>query len=216
MAADAKRPIRELYDVPVDDSGAEEVEAKRALKRARRDKMVNAAVWLAEQGCYIGWGDVAHGQAVKHHWKSGHDERPGSGPGLASRARNSVVVPAGRVVVLDIDRFGWYEKLVEAGLPTDTFTVITPSRRGNDDGEVYDSRQVYGLMPEFYDIEDIPAVWAGGVRTAARWPVSRAWCWVRGPRGRTASTSRPRARRRSLAVIPDTVFAVDARQPRWA
>lgn len=125
--------------------------------------MVAAAVWLAEQGALIGWGDAKDGKAVNRRWKSDATDDPALVPALLHGSRNSIIVPKGRLVITDIDKHGWYEQLVSAGLP-DTFTVESPTVRevpGQPD-LTFRGRHVYALAPLGYDVLTIPGVWKGG------------------------------------------------------
>ena len=127
------------------------------------DKMVNAAVWLAEQGATIGWGAASDGKAVNRKWKSDATDDPALVPGLLHGARNSIIVPKGRLVIVDIDKHGWHEQLEAAGLP-DTFTVQSPTVRevpGEPD-LTFRGRHVYTLAPVGFDVLTIPGVWKGG------------------------------------------------------
>jgi len=150
--------------------------AGRIVTATRHEKMIEAAVWLSRAGAFIGWGDLKDGKAVNRPWKSdmARDEATIRAM-LARRDRNSVVVPSGRLVNVDIDRFGWAEKCEAAGMPpaTATFTVETPTKRRQSDSKPlngddpdatpwFHGRQVYGLAPEGYDVTAIPGAWAGG------------------------------------------------------
>jgi hypothetical protein len=141
------------------------------MTHTRTDKMIAAAVWLAQHGAKIGWGAIGDGKAVKHKWKTDLTDDPGVIVPMLGTGRNSVIVPTGRLVIIDIDKYGWYERLVdEAGLP-DTFWVRSPTVRRADTSEplgdsgveqVFQGRHLYVTAPDEYDILTIPGVWQGG------------------------------------------------------
>jgi hypothetical protein len=132
--------------------------------------MVAAAVWLAGRGAMVGWGAASDGKAVNRQWKSDLTDDPALIPHKLAGAKNSVIVPTGRLVIIDIDKHGWYEKLVDAGLPP-TFTVQSPTIRRIETGEplgdgdskdVFQGRHLYVAAPDEYDVLSIPGVWQGG------------------------------------------------------
>jgi AAA domain/Bifunctional DNA primase/polymerase, N-terminal len=120
---------------------------------SRHSRMVNAAVWLCEQGAHIGWGSASDGKAVKRKWKSDATSDPALVPGLLGGAKNALIIAAGRLVIIDLDREGGLTRLREAGLP-ETFMVATPSGP--------DRLHVYGLAPEGYDVTALPGTYADG------------------------------------------------------
>lgn len=137
---------------------------------SRHDKMVAAAVWLAKQGAIIGWGSAQDGKAVARKWKNDMTADPVMVPPLLAGGHNSVIVPTGRMVIIDVDKFGWYERLAAQGLPP-TFTLQSPTVRRADTsekadadwaGETFRGRHVYVNAPEGYDVTTVPGVWQGG------------------------------------------------------
>lgn len=137
---------------------------------SRHDKMTAAAVWLAGHGALVGWGDVAQGKAVTRHWKDDATSDTALIPRLLGGARNSVIIPAGRLVVIDVDKWGWYEQIKAVGLP-DTFTVMSPTVRRADNskdaepgytGETFRGVHIYVAAPPAYDVLTIPAYFRGG------------------------------------------------------
>jgi hypothetical protein len=140
------------------------------MTATRHDKMIAAAVWLAGNGALIGWGAASDGKAVKRRWKTDLTADPALIVPMLGGAKNSVVVPTGRLVIIDIDKHGWYERLVEVGLPP-TFAVTSPTVRRVDTGEpdgdgsaeqVFKGRHLYVAAPDQYDVLTVPGVWQGG------------------------------------------------------
>jgi hypothetical protein len=137
---------------------------------SRHDKMVAAAVWLAGHGAFVGWGDVSDGKAVKRRWKSDMTDDATLIPRLLSGAKNSVIIPARQLLVIDVDKPGWYERIQALGLPP-TFTVMSPSRRRMDTGmpaekdypgETFRGVHIYLMVEPGVDVEMIPGVFGGG------------------------------------------------------
>lgn len=131
--------------------------------KTRHEKMVAAAVYLAQHGAKVGWADVRQGKDVNRRWKSDLVTDTALIPQMLAGSRNSLIVPTKQLVIIDCDRFRAYERLLEAGLPP-TLTVITPTVRlvNGADGPTYRGRHVYALVPEGYDVTLIPATWSGG------------------------------------------------------
>lgn len=179
----------------------------------RHEKMVNAAVWLAEQGnFYIGWGSQTDGKAVNRRWKSDMTSDPNAVRAMLHGARNPLVIPVERGVLIDVDKYGWYEKLLGAGLPP-TFTVFSPTVRPAPDGGTFRGRHVYALAPAGYDVTTIPGVWAGGeVRRSVGGEQSMAlapWA-LRSDGVYEPDPGSPR----ELAVLPESVLHLIKSSPK--
>lgn len=129
----------------------------------RHDKMTAAAVWLAGHGAFVGWGAASDGKAVNRKWKSDMTADQAMIPTLLHGARNSVIVPAGRLLIIDVDKAGWFERLQAQGLPP-TFTVMSPTIRqmNGDPAHTFRGVHLYLQTPEGFPVTTIPGVFAGG------------------------------------------------------
>lgn len=93
----------------------------------RHEKMVDAAVWLAEQGfADIGWAPVSHGKAPHRGWKSDATDDPALIRKMLHGARNALVIPKGKAAVVDIDDPAVAVALKAAGMPAG-FRVTSPT-----------------------------------------------------------------------------------------
>jgi hypothetical protein len=120
----------------------------------RNDKMIAAAAWLAEEGfAEIGWVATHDGKAPRRRWKSDATADPSLVPGLLGGARNSVVIPVRRGIIIDTDHPGQRDQLLADGLLPNTFTVASPTP-----GHFH----IYGHCPDDVDIRDVPTSFTGG------------------------------------------------------
>lgn len=127
----------------------------------RFQRMVEAALWLAQQGAYISHAPVHMAKSAKVHWKDTKSRDPAVIRSfLSGGAVNALVIAADRMLVVDDDKFGWHDRLVAAGMP-ETFTVTTPTKQDKD-GHVYDRHHHYLKVPVGFDVTRLPGVFAGG------------------------------------------------------
>jgi hypothetical protein len=162
---------------------------------------VTYAVALADAGALIGWAAPENGKAVRRRWKADATADPALVPRLLAGARNPIIIPAGPLVVIDVDAEGWYERLREAGLPgpEETLTVETPTDRGWGHG-----RHIYGLLPDGVGPGDIAPTFAGGETRASD---HGEGSMVLGPCARREDgVYRPLSDAARLAVIPRSVI----------
>jgi hypothetical protein len=93
----------------------------------RHDKMVNAAVWLAEQGfADIGWAPCSDGKAPNRKWKSDATDDPALIRMMLRPGRNALVIPKGKAAVVDVDDPATVATLAHAGMPAG-FRVESPT-----------------------------------------------------------------------------------------
>ena len=119
----------------------------------RAPRMIAAATWLVEQGfCLVGWGAVSDGKGPVRRWKADATDDPALVAGLLRGARNALVIPKDRGIIIDIDRPAAWQELEAAGLPP-TLTVDSPTP---------DHGHVYGWVPESVDMAAIPGAFSGG------------------------------------------------------
>jgi hypothetical protein len=163
----------------------------------RHAKMTNAATWLAQQGfASIGWADVRDGKAPSRTWKADATDDPALVPGLLHGARNALVIPKGRAIIVDIDDPAVWDGLTAAGLP-ETFTVDSPTGGHG---------HIYGRVPDGVDLSTIPGEFGGG--EIRRWsPLTQTASMVLGPWARSgAGIYRPRDGARWIAELPESVL----------
>ena len=91
------------------------------------EQMILAAEWLARQGfAVIGWAPVTDGKAPHRRWKSDATDDPALVARLLGGARNALVIPKHRALVIDADDPRAWGELEAAGLPR-TFRVDSPT-----------------------------------------------------------------------------------------
>jgi len=159
--------------------------------------MVAAAAWLAGQGfADIAWAPVAQGKAPSRHWKSDATDDPGLIPALLAGARNCLVVPKGRGVVIDYDDARAWPELEAAGMP-DTFRIDTPTPGHG---------HVYAWAPPTVDMSTVPASFEWGeVRRSTK--DERTSGMVLGPFAlRSDGVYLPATICRTIAVLPTSVI----------
>lgn len=168
----------------------------------RHDKMVNAATWLAEQGvAAIGWAAIGEGKAAGsvtgHKWQDDATDDPAAVAALLRGGKNSLVIPRGRLLIIDCDAAEAWAGLEAAGLP-DTFTVDSPTTGHG---------HIYGLVPDDIDMSTIPGTFEHGElrrfdpKTSTASMVLGPWAAL--PDGRTYT---PRGTVRSVAAFPVSVI----------
>lgn len=156
---------------------------------SRAERMIAAATWLAEQGfASIGWAQASDGKAPVRRWKADATDDPALVPGLLHGARNALVIPKGRAVVIDVDKSDAWAELEAAGLPP-TLTIDSPTPGHG---------HAYGWIPDDVDMATIPGGFAGGeIRRYS--PATETASMVLGPwalRSDGVYTPRPGPRRR--------------------
>jgi hypothetical protein len=93
----------------------------------RHEKMVDAAVWLAEQGfADIGWAPCSDGKAPKRPWKSDASDDPARIQKMLRPGRNALVIPKGKAAIVDVDDPAAAVTLAAAGMPPG-FRVTSPT-----------------------------------------------------------------------------------------
>lgn len=93
----------------------------------RHDRMVEAAVWLAEQGfADIGWAPCSDGKAPNRKWKSDATDDPALVRKMLQPGRNALVIPKGKAAVVDTDDPAAAVALEAAGMPPG-FRVASPT-----------------------------------------------------------------------------------------
>jgi len=164
---------------------------------ARHERMVAAAVYLARQGfARIGWADVRDGKGPRRAWKSDATDDPALVPGLLAGARNALVIPTGRAIVIDIDQPDAWAELEAAGLPT-TLAIDSPTPGHG---------HVYGWVPADVDMATIPGTFAGG-EIRRHDPRTGTASMVLGPWSRRPDgVYTPRGGQRAIAELPASVI----------
>jgi len=172
------------------------------VSAARHEKMVNAAAWLAEQEiARIGWAAIGEGKAAGsvtgNKWQDTAVDDPAAVRKMLTTARNALVIPRDRGIIIDIDAAPAWAGLAEAGLPP-TFTIDSPTPGHG---------HVYGLVPDDIDMSTIPGTFEHGEirrfdpRTGTSSMVLGPWAQL--PDGREY---RPRDGVRSIATLPRSVI----------
>jgi hypothetical protein len=93
----------------------------------RHAQMVDAALWLAEQGfADIGWAPVTDGKAPKRKWKSDASSDLALIQTMLRPGRNALVIPKGKAAVIDTDDPAAAVALEAAGMPPG-FRVQSPT-----------------------------------------------------------------------------------------
>jgi hypothetical protein len=168
--------------------------------------MIAAATWLAEQGfCSIGWGAVSDGKGPVRRWKADATDDPALVPGLLHGARNALVIPKDRGIVIDIDEPAAWQELEAAGLPP-TLTVDSPTP---------DHGHVYGWVPESVDMAAVPGTFAGG-EIRRHDPRTGTASMVLGPWSlRSDGVYAVRNGVRAIATLPESVIDYLVTSGRW-
>jgi hypothetical protein len=93
----------------------------------RHERMVEAAVWLAEQGfADIGWARCGDGKAPNRHWKADATDDPAMIVKMLRPGRNALVIPKGKAAIVDADAPAAAVTLEAAGMPPG-FRVSSPT-----------------------------------------------------------------------------------------
>ncbi len=169
-----------------------------ALPAAERHKaMLEAAVALARIGfAAIGWASVSDGKAPTRRWKADATDDPALVAKLLHGARNSLVIPKDRAIIIDIDRAEAWAALAAAGLPP-TFTIDTPTP---------DHGHVYGLVPPDIDVAMVPGTFEHGEIRRFN-PTTGTASMVLGPWSlRSDGIYTPRGNVRTIAWLPESII----------
>jgi AAA domain-containing protein/bifunctional DNA primase/polymerase-like protein len=167
----------------------------------RHDRMVAAAELLARTGfARIGWAALADGKAAGsrsgNRWQDTATDDPALVVGLLHGARNALVIPKGRAIVIDIDDPAAFGELEAAGLPP-TLTIDSPTPGHG---------HVYGWVPEPIDMATIPGTFAHG-ELRRHSPRTDTASMVLGPWAlRTDGAYTPRGEVRTIAELPASVI----------
>ncbi len=163
----------------------------------RHEAMIETAEAFARVGfAQIGWAPVSDGKAPKRHWKADATDDPALVVKLLHGARNSLVIPKGRAIIIDIDRPAAWAELAAAGLPP-TFTIDTPTPGHG---------HVYGHVPPDIDMATIPGTFEHGeIRRFD--PTTGTASMVLGPWAlRPDGVYTPRDGVRVIAALPPSVI----------
>jgi len=159
--------------------------------------MIAAAVMLADAGfARIGWAAQSDGKGPVRHWQADAIDDPVLVPASLHGARNSLVIPKGRAVVIDVDEPTVWGDLETSGLP-ETLTIDSPTPGHG---------HVYGWARDDVDMASIGGTFDGGeVRRFD--PRTATASMVLGPWARTgAGTYVPRGTVRTIAELPRSVI----------
>jgi hypothetical protein len=163
----------------------------------RHPRMVAAARWLTEQHfAAISWAAVEDGKGPRRHWQDDATDDPALVGRLLGGARNSLVIPRGRAIVIDFDDPRGWDELVAAGLP-DTLAIDSPTPGHG---------HVYGWAPADVDMSNIPGTFEHGeIRRYD--PRTKTSSMVLGPWSlRTDGVYQPRNGVREIAELPPRVI----------
>ncbi len=152
---------------------------------------------LAESGfATIGWAAVSDGKAPKRRWKSDATDDPALVVKLLHGARNSLIIPKGRAIIIDVDDPAAWAELAAAGLPP-TFTIDSPTAGHS---------HVYGWVPADIDMATIPGTFErGDIRRFD--PTTGKASMVLGPWSlRSDGVYTPRDGVRVIAKLPPSVI----------
>ncbi len=169
---------------------------------ARSEAMIAAATMLAKQGfASIGWAPQSDGKAPKRTWKADATDDPAMVPSLLHGARNALVIPKDRAIIIDVDRPDAWAALEAAGLPP-TLTIDSPTPGHG---------HAYGWVPDDVDMATIPGTFDGG-EILRHSPTTGTASMVLGPWSlRTDGVYQPRGTVRTIATLPRSVidFLID-------
>jgi AAA domain/Bifunctional DNA primase/polymerase, N-terminal len=167
----------------------------------RHERMIAAAETLARSGfARIGWALQAEGKRAGsrtgNRWQSTAIEDPALVSGLLYGTRNSLVIPKGRGLVIDLDDPAGFGELEAAGLPP-TLTIDSPTPGHG---------HVYGWAPADVDMATIPGTFTRG-EIRRHDPRTGTASMVLGPWSlRADGTYTPRGDVRAIAELPRTVI----------
>lgn len=171
--------------------------AATTATKSRQDRMIGGAVWLVEQGfCKIGWSAASDGKGPVRHWQADATDDPALVPSLLHGARNALVIPKDRGVIIDVDKPDVWVDLESAGLPP-TLRIASPTTGHG---------HVYGFAPVGFDMASISGTFDGGeIRRFD--PTTGTSSMVLGPWAMTsAGTYQPLDDVRAIATLPVSVF----------
>jgi hypothetical protein len=180
-----------------------EAEGARAPSAApmRHERMIAAAETLARiDFARIGWALQAEGKRAGsrtgNRWQSTAIEDPALVGGLLGGSRNSLVIPKGRGLVIDLDDPAGFGELEAAGLPP-TLTIDSPTPGHG---------HIYGWAPPDVDMATIPGTFARG-EIRRHDPRTGTASMVLGPWSlRSDGTYTPRGDVRTIAELPRAVI----------
>ena len=171
------------------------------LIEGRHADMIRAAEWLTEQDfARIGWASHSDGKAAGsrsgNRWQSTAVDDPALVEGILRGARNSLVIPKGRALIIDADDERAWPELEAAGLPP-TLRIDTPTPGHG---------HAYGWVPEGIDMSTVPGGFEwGDLRRFS--PDTHTASMVLGPWAkRSDGIYTPVGEVRTIATLPESVI----------